>query len=212
MRGRGHDEAQADLLPDSLQHDARAYRELVAAIELARDVGRVLRRPVALAVERRHRRRPGEASGLLGQCRGALDVRAPVRGDDLAVALLEARERLAVRIGRICGAVRLVGVSPPGEMRVDELGERGSARDVRPQRFPDCRVRFRRLRCGHRMTQFGQTDPPVDGPQFPFFKGYVPWRERTRVVFRPRGCAGRAGCGSARPGRSRSRRRARRGR
>ena len=49
--GARGDELQADVLPNSGQHGSGAHGQRVAAMELRRDVGGVLRRPVALAME-----------------------------------------------------------------------------------------------------------------------------------------------------------------
>ena len=51
VRCRREHELHADALPDTLENRVRAHRELVAPMELLRDVGEVLCRPVRLAME-----------------------------------------------------------------------------------------------------------------------------------------------------------------
>src|SRR3954470_1897594 len=123
VRGAGDDELEADPLPHSRQDGVRAYGELVAAVELGGDVGSVLRRPVGLAVEAEGGRAQAAEPLSLGQRDGALDVRAPVGADDLAVARLEGGAgRVVGSRGRGIGLAGLAG-TPPVVVGVNELAE-----------------------------------------------------------------------------------------
>ena len=105
MRGRRHDEAQADPLPDAAEHDPRAYRQLVAPMELARDVRRVLRRPVALAVELRASASPTRCARFFSVSAAALSTcehqyactTSPCRRSYRASASRNAAARVPVR-------------------------------------------------------------------------------------------------------------------
>ena len=101
MRGRCHHTLQADSLAPAVQDRSRTDRELVAPVELRGDIRMVAGRPVSLAMEAQ----PGypHPPTLLRQGDGALDVRAPVGVDDLAVLPPEMGERVAVRGGRQAG-------------------------------------------------------------------------------------------------------------
>ena len=128
VRGTGHHELHADHLTNAGEHRLRLHRELVAVMELGRDLRRFLRRPVGLAVEGRDRARPREPALLVRQRDRALDVRAPVGADDLAVPLLEARARGLILRGRGGRQRALTERLPPVEMDIDELGERRAPR------------------------------------------------------------------------------------
>src|SRR3954449_6247953 len=106
VRGAGDDELEADPLSHSRQDRVRAHGELVAAVELGGDLGSVLRRPVGLAVEAEGGRAQAAEPLPFGQRDGALDMRAPVGADDLAVARLEGGA------GRVVGS-RGRGGGPP---------------------------------------------------------------------------------------------------
>src|SRR3954468_13203258 len=157
VRGAGDDELEADPLPHSRQDGVRAYGELVAAVELGGDVGSVLRRPVGLAVEAEGGWAQAAEALALGQRDGALDMRAPVRADDLAVALLEGRARRVVRgRGRGIGRAGLAG-APPVVVGVDELAEarrvrRGSRLRRNVPHRPDV---------AQRLDELGHLDPSI---------------------------------------------------
>ena len=85
MGGGGGDELEADALAHAGEHGARADGELVAAVQLGRDLVAPLRRPVALAVEAPLRALPREPRRLLGQRDGALEMGAPEGVHELAV-------------------------------------------------------------------------------------------------------------------------------
>src|SRR3954447_12208901 len=91
MGRRGGDELQADALAHAGEHDLGADCEVVAAVELGGNLRLLLRRPVALTVEVEAVPVPAARAWAFRQRDGALDVRAPVRVDDAAVMLFEAR-------------------------------------------------------------------------------------------------------------------------
>ena len=173
VRGAGHHELQADHLTNAREHRLRLHRELVAVMELGRDLRRFLRRPVGLAVEGRDRARPREPALLVRQRDRTLDVRAPVGADDLAVPLLEARARGLILRGRGGRQRALTERLPPVEMHIDELGER---------RAPRCDGLGRALHglrwCrGERLRQLGHLD--LLTPQSACDEAYAPIRMRT---------------------------------
>ncbi len=147
------------LLPDTGQHGLRAHGQLVAAVQLRRDVGPVLGRPIALAMEPAARARPRESTFLLGHDDGTLDVRAPVRLHDLAVRLLERGMRILVARPRRIREISAARLAPPVEMRVHELRERGDVRGRRARRRAHGRRQLPRHR-GERLCRFGHRDLP----------------------------------------------------
>jgi len=123
--GRGRDdELHADALAHPAEDGVRSDCELVAAVQRGCDSGRALGCPVAFAVEAPGRAHPTVEAPFLGERNGAFDVGAPIGADDLSVPLLECMPGGVVSRGESWVDGCVGAVTPPVEVRVDELAER----------------------------------------------------------------------------------------